>query len=477
MDSSALETLSSFRERKGRDWPVNPRALIEIVLFIAATLAIDYFFFNGHRFRDVTLHPFWLMVLLVSVQYGVGEGLVAAIAGAAALWIGNLPPVRLDQDIYGYWLGIAAMPAAWLAAAVLFGELRARDRRRIAMLSQALDDSERQNDTLSRAYDDINAAKRELEARVAGQLKTVFSLYQAAKAIERLGPGEVLSGVAELVRAILSAKRFSVFLLKGDALEAVALETVVTEGWGAGERLPERYDAGSILYQSVVGGQRFLCAARKADAEILGDDGMLAGPILSAEGRVLGMLKIEGLAFLDLNLTAIENFRIVCDWVGTAFSKAKAFENVASDSLYSSERLVLSTSFLERQITFLSALGRRMKFDVTLLEVTITGAAEATEADRLLFARTVGEVVGRSLRTTDLAFDHKRSGFEFAVLLPGTSTAEARIVADKLERAVRDQLGSARAEAAAITIGVRALVQGNTAPAEPAPAQLPAGAP
>ncbi len=468
MAAPALETLTSFREQKAGNWPVNPRALIEIVLFIAATLAIDYFFFNGHRFREVTLHPFWLLVLLVSVQYGVAEGLTAAVAGTAALWLGNLPAVRLDQDIYGYWLGIAAMPAAWLAAAVLFGELRARDRRRIVMLSQALDDSERRNDTLSRAYDDISAAKRELEARVAGQLKTVFSLYQAAKAIERLGPGEVLSGVADLVRAILSARRFSVFLLKGDALEAIALESVVTEGWGAGERLPDRYDAGSTLFQAVVGAQRFLCAARTGDGEILGDDGMLAGPILSAEGRVLGMLKIEGLAFLDLNLTTIENFRIVCDWIGTAFAKAQAFETAASDSLYSSERLVLSTSFLERQIAFLTALGRRMKFDVTLLEVTITGAATASEADRLLYARTVGEVVGRSLRTTDLAFDHRRSGFEFAVLLPATSTSEARIVAGKLERAVREQLGSARAEAAAITIGVRALVQGTggAAPAE-----------
>lgn len=468
MASSALETLSAARHRNAHAWPVNPRALIEIVLFVAATLAIDHFFFNGHRFRDVPLHPFWLMVLLVSVQYGVAEGLAAAAAGAAALWIGNLPPVRLDQDLYGYWLSVAAMPAAWLAAAVLFGELRARDRRRITMLSQALDDSEKQNDALSRAYHDISAAKRELEARVAGQLRTVFSLYQAAKAIERLGPGEVLSGVAELVRAILSAKRFSVFLLKGDALEAVALESVVTEGWATSEPLPERYGAGSTLFQAVVGGQRFLCAARAADADILGDDGVLAGPILSAEGRVLGMLKIEGLAFLDLNLTAIENFRIVCDWIGTAFVKAQAFETATTDSLYSRERLVLSTSFLERQIAFLTALGQRMKFDVTLLEITITGAAEATDENRLLYARTVSEVVGRSLRTTDLAFDHKRSGFEFAVLLPATSTAEARIVATKLERAVRDQLGQAQAQAAAITIGVRALVQDSgTRPAGP----------
>ncbi|MGQ3070402.1 MAG: GAF domain-containing protein [Ferrovibrionaceae bacterium] len=460
MASPAPETLTAPGDRQAWRWPANPRALLEILLFVAVTLAIDHFFFDGHRFRTVTLHPFWLMVLLVSVQYGVAEGLAAALAGTAALWIGNLPPARLDQDLYGYWLGVAAMPAAWLAAAVLFGELRARDRRRIIVLSRALADGERQNETLSRAYDEISAAKRELEARVAGQLRTVFSIYQAAKAIERLGPGEVLSGVAELVRAILSAKRFSVFLLKGDALEAIALESVVTEGWGADERLPERYDAGSALFQAVVGGQRFLCAARAADAGILGDDGVLAGPILSAEGRVLGMLKIEGLAFLDLNLTAIENFRIVCDWIGTAFAKAQAFETAASDSLYSSERMMLSTSFLERQIAFLTSLGRRMKFDVTLLEVTITGAEQAAEADRLLYARTVGEVVGRSLRNTDLAFDHKRSGFEFAVLLPATSTAEARIVANKLERAVREQLGAAQAEAAGITIGVRALVQG-----------------
>src|SRR3546814_7909237 len=49
--------------------------------------------------------------------------------------------------------------------------------------------------TVDDAHRRLAEAKTGLEVRVAGQMKSVVSLYQASRAIDRLAPGEVLTGV------------------------------------------------------------------------------------------------------------------------------------------------------------------------------------------------------------------------------------------------------------------------------------------
>jgi len=44
----------------------------------------------------------------------------------------------------------------------------------------------------------------------------------------------------------------------------------------------------------------------------------------------LGMVKIEGMPFHELTPAAIQNFRILCDWIGIAFAKAQRFERLRS---------------------------------------------------------------------------------------------------------------------------------------------------
>jgi hypothetical protein len=186
---------------------------------------------------------------------------------------------------------------------------------------------------------------------------------------------------------------------------------------------------------------------------------MLAGPLLGGGSEVIGMLKVEGLGFLDLNLSTIENFRIVCEWIGSAFVKATQFEQATSASLYASDRLLLSASFLERQIGFLTSLGHRVGFDLSMLMVQVAGAESANPAEKRQWAHQVGEAVSEHLRNTDMAFDYQRSGFEFAILLPATNDREAQIVADKLIRGIRARLGEAAMAAAKVSVAVRSLVR------------------
>jgi polysaccharide biosynthesis protein PelD len=304
-------------------------AVVETILFFAVALAIDFVFLDFDRYRDLNPHPFWIAVLLVSIQYGTAEGLFAAAVATAAYLVGALPEQRVDQDRYEWLLAATLLPVLWFVVAVVGGELTGRMRRERDMLREELEQARKREEVIAAAYRRLDRRRESLEARVAGQLRSVFAIYNAAKGIEKMSTEEVVAGVAELVRTVMSPRRFSLFLLaKGELVFATA------EGWDANSGERRAYDGQSALFQAVVGSRRTLAAASAADEAVLAGEGVLAGPLVNLEsGEVIGMLKIEELGFLQLNVTTRENFRLLCEWIGTAFAQARRFETMGQGGL------------------------------------------------------------------------------------------------------------------------------------------------
>jgi hypothetical protein len=418
-------------------------AVVELVLFFALALGADAVLLDGSRFQAMAPHPFWLPVLLLSVQYGTSEGVVAAAVASLALRLGNWPEAAFDQDLYQHVYAMSREPIQWLVAAVLFGELRMRHVRERDELRGALEGARRESDTITRSYRQLKSVKETLEARVAGQLRTVFTLYQAARAIDKLDEGDVMLGVADLVRTVMRPEKFSLFLLNNDMLESVT-----SDGWHDDDKYARWFDSRSHLFEAVIGRQRPLCVANPEDERILQGEGILAGPLVSADtGEVVGMVKIESLGFMDLSVNSVENFRILCEWVGTALAKARAFRDASEESLFADRGGSLySSGFIGRQAEFLGLLGRRMGFETTSIAIRPARMGRLSLTQRHAVAAAIAEGVRASLRDTDLACDFGQQGQSFGVVLPGTSMEQARVVAGKLERAVRQALPPALAD-------------------------------
>jgi len=413
--------------------------LIEMAGFYVLVLALDFVFFEGTRFRSVTPHPFWLIVMLMAVQYGTNEGLVAAAVSSAVLLVGNLPPQRIEQDLYAYLFEISWQPTGWLLSAVVFGELRMRQSRREEELAVNLDEANRETQVITATYRQMALAKDQLEARVAGQMRTVISTYQAAKGIEKLGPGEVMAGVSGLVRAILSPEAFSVFVLNRDALEAM-----LCEGWTEEDKFGRRFAASAPLFAAIVSGRQVVCAARANEERVLAGEGVLAGPLVNPDtGELIGMLKIERMGFREFNIAAIENFRVLCDWIGTAYATALRYQLAEETSVLSGAGQLMSAGYFERQSKFMRSLAARVGFDVPLVVLRIEDA-DRLDPDTLgQVSQAISDAVQRQLRTTDLAFDFRRQGYEYVLMLPATPVANAGAVADKLLADLKRNLPSA----------------------------------
>ncbi len=422
---------------------VRRSALLEIAVFLGAALAIDYLFFDGIRYRDVAPHPFWLLILLLSVQYGTSEGLLAAALASAAVLVHNLPEQTFTQDRYDYLSDIILTPVLWFAAALILGELRMRQLGERARLRVELSAAEEREEAIATAYKRLSQVKDQLEARIAGQVCSGVTLANAAKAIDKLEPPQVLLGAVDLVRVVMMPEKFSVYLLKNGSLE---LST--HEGWSANDRFSQVFLPDTVLFQEVIGHQRVLCSPNPEDARVLGDHGLLAGPLINPErGEVLGMLKIEKLGFLDLNFNNVHIFKILCEWIAVAYGNAVRYQTARSESVLSAETRLPSYGFFEQQTGLLTELAERIGFDLSMIIVRLDNADELTEEDVSVIPRALDRVVRTVLRRSDLVFDYQRTGWEFAIVLPGTAIEQTPLICDKLLAGLRQCLNGKASQA------------------------------
>lgn len=302
-------------------------ALLEIAGFFAAALLADHYLFAADRFAAIEPHPFWAIILLVAAQYGTGEALLAA-AIATALFLLNPPEQAFDEDVYAWILHITTVPVLWFMTALILGEIRAGHRRQRDELVEQLGVVRAEAEAITEAYERQARIKTELEARVAAQVQTVRAMYDASRAIDRKDTSEVIVGIASLVRSVLNPKKFSLFLLASSGLELVA-----SDGWTSSDTYATEFDSASRLFQAVVVRQEVLVAVNPEHERLLGGQGILAGPLVSDSRVVIGMLKIDEIGFAQFNPSAMQNFRIVCQWIATAYHNAQEFER-----LYASQR-------------------------------------------------------------------------------------------------------------------------------------------
>ena len=413
-------------------------AIIEAIVLIAIFLIMDAAFGAGNRFMDVNPHPFWVVVILLAVQYGTNEGLLAALLASAALFLGNFPVQPEGIDRYDFLYDVFIVPILWFVFGWLIGEIRMRHVRERNRLTKDLEDSHGREELISESYNFVKTRKEALEVQVAGQLTSAIEAYRAAKAVETLDPKSVMQGIETLISSVLGPQKFSLYLFHDNRLTATILH-----GWQQSDNYLQEIDSFSPLYQAIVGQQQTLIIANEEHERSLDGQGLIAGPILDPETRrVVGMLKIEQMDFISMSLNTVESFKALAEWIGTALINARNYQTVKSEAMVNPERGLLSYSYFQRQSDYMSKLAKRLGFNLTMLVIKINENDGLDDTQRITIARQIGESVRKVLRSVDLAFDYQTDGIEYSVLLPATPMRGANIVRDKIAADLETATGS-----------------------------------
>lgn len=404
-------------------------AAFETLLFLSICTLLNYVLGDGGRFVDFFPHPYWIIILLMAAQYGTNEALIASILGSIALLAWNLPEQAMDDSTFDYIFGISFRPLMWIIASVVIGELRVRHIQRYEALQSNFNETQKREKSITRAYEQLRGVKEGLETRIAGHLQGTVALYQSLKMIEGLSPVQVLMGVSEMVGNVIHPEKFSAFSFGPNGFEVIT-----SIGWADGDKFSRRISSDSVLYQELMNSRRIICSVNKKDAEILDSEGILAGPLIDPQtGQVFGMLKIEYLDFIDLTVTNVETFKILCEWAGSAYSQARQFQETLADAMHNLETGMLSKQFGKFARQILEYMKKEQGVQTTTIEMVLIPSQRQTPQEKAKMAQQFYQLIQDQLPANALICDGRRRNSQFVLFLPGTDLQQSELLILKLE--------------------------------------------
>ena len=410
----------------------------ETLLLLAVVIFVDHSYFSGDRFWGVHPHPFFFIVLLISVQYGASEGLISALLASCALLAGNLPEQNFSQDYYSYLISTGHQPLIWSVSAIILGTIRDRYIEERRELENKLTYSQKQVEVFSKACEISDFERKRLETHVAGQSSFLLSMHQNALDMGAVEPVQILDHILEITQRVTKSEKCSWFKLDNSILE-----THSQLGWDIDETYSRAFTALSPIFQKVVGHRRILSITNEEDEGFLDGQGMLAGPIVSgATGKVYGMLKIEKLDFLSLNSESVQTFKQLCEWMGTLLDPPDSFNEENRVINADPNHRLHSNSYFERLSEFLTLTADKIGYDNQ--SITLRPPREVLNSENL--QREVEAAINKSMHDLlgdkTLFFEGQKSNSEFVVVLANTSPKNAKKLAVQLLEALNDQLSS-----------------------------------
>ena len=275
--------------------PSRFRLAIEFALFFAAALVLKQLLVGS--MNGPYPNPLWLPVIVLSLQHGLAAGLAATIIATGLQFSGGLPPALLTEDMYSYIGRIAAEPISWACVALLIGHIRSQQIAQVAQLQNELAERIAQGTAVADLCIDLRSRTELLERHIAASAHS--SNVDIAEAMRELHDSTWDDFAERLTRFIIlmtGTADFSVYLLRDNVLKVVFQPN--DEHTPAGDVTVSPEDP---LFMAVVTERRTVSARRAAEREILGNRGVLVGPLLDnhASDQVIGMFAIGGNALDD----------------------------------------------------------------------------------------------------------------------------------------------------------------------------------
>ena len=261
--------------------------IVELIVLTGFIITIDVML-PDVDLADIQPNPFWLPVLLLSLQYGTVSGLLAAGTALLVTVLSGLPEAGVGENHFSYALRVFSQPILWFGAAVLLGQFRMRQIVAKEGLRDMVIDLEQQRGALTGYAQGLRqrCAVLERDRAAMGEAPGVTLLARLADV--RAGSGDLGPDLARLVVAALPGSKVSAM-----ALGPTALTQIAAVDWAADAPWARELTIAHPLYRAVVGEGRTVSMLASADEHRLAGEGLVAVPIRDAGGAVCGMLKLE----------------------------------------------------------------------------------------------------------------------------------------------------------------------------------------
>lgn len=309
--------------------PARLRIGVEYILLFAAAFVIQHVILAnaGGTFPSA----YWLPVVVLSLQYGMTTGLMAAVTAAGLDVWGGLPPTSMTEDVYAYVARVAAQPAAWTCVALLIGHTRTREIERTLELDAQLAEEVKHSAAVAQLCSELRQRGHMLERHIAANANSsVIDVAEAITGLYETRWDSISERLARFIVLMMGTAEFSVYLLRGSGLKLVFSHEEQSQ-----HALSVTVEADSNLFAAIVQQRKTLAASRPADRELLGDRDLLIGPLMDqgVTGHVIGMLVIGGADLSDFPEDIERRFALTCAQLSRLFSRVILLDHGQTEPL------------------------------------------------------------------------------------------------------------------------------------------------
>ena len=310
--------------------PVLPplSALIEVSVMFAAILGLDWLL-PGIDVTTVQPHPFWLPVLVLSLQYGTVSGLVAAAIAVLLNTLLGFPEQDIGENHFAYLARVWTQPILWISAAVVLGQFRMRQIERKRDLLRRVDELTGQRTALAGYARSLRDRCDALERQLAGRIEpSAISVLARLAEIEEATAEPIAARLARAVDAVFPGAAASLHVVQDGRSREIA-----TVGRADGAATPPALSAG--MMSAVMSERRAVNVLDPAGERLLAGTGVLAVPVSASAGAApFAILRFERLEPEQLTDVAVPAARMLAQ----ALAPALIREAVASDAGATAER-------------------------------------------------------------------------------------------------------------------------------------------
>lgn len=378
---------------------------------------------------DASLHPFFIVVLLIASRYGTIDGLVAGFA-AALLHVG-FRFTRHPEAFLGLTtlmdLELMRSPYLFVLLGTIIGEVRqVADDEASALRRQlrevGLDLASVSHETLS-----VRRLNDDLQERIASETQTPGAFYEAAATMQTLREDDVLPAVLDIVNKMLGSDKSAIYM-RGSANWELRAQV----GWDAPDEFRRTLPLDSPMLRRVEGGE--VVTLRDA-TDVEGSGIVLAAPIVNDDGSgataVRAAITVQQIPLTSLNHGTVRNLSGIASWASKVLSGAEQFERVRERDPSDETTGTYRYPYLLRRLDEECGRWKRYKTPVSLVVFRIVNFERVPRKKRAAFLYRVGRMLLRHVRAVDLVARWKSADM-FALVLPSTDADGARILAGRI---------------------------------------------
>ena len=293
------------------------RGFYEAALIFLVLLGIEWVTPGHATLARIAPHPFWIPVILMSVQNGSASGLAAAGLATVLAWVAGWPAQTPQEDFYTYSLRVWREPILWIIGALVIGSQRNRQIRDRQALEERLRLTEEQRNTLGAFCSELQAELGNVErARATARHCPVEQALDALHDL-RTGGADWPDRLRDLATCWLGEARWSLHLSEGGVLHPRATDAGEERAVAVPNFLLARLHAAARTRT------RPLSVFDARDAALLDGYGIFACNVRSADrGTSLGLLIVASVEPSRLTPATAAALPILADAIGMAIVRA-----------------------------------------------------------------------------------------------------------------------------------------------------------